>query len=349
MVRSTMVGRIRNIGFTALALALLCVASHACAPSTPAPVVAASPSPSAPHEKGVLAVVAHQDDDLLLMNPALLRKIRAGAAVRTIYLTAGDAGLMRWDDGYLSLSPHGVLRYHWQLREEGIRAAYAAMARVANAFQKSTLILGGQPTVLFTLRDAPQVSLVFLRLPDGNMDGAGFEGTCHASLARLWSGELHEIRRIDSDDNCSAKEPDATRPPYDRGALIQLLGGAMKDAAVDEVWTLDALGQSGRDHSDHLTAARFAVEARKAFAPQRALHMFRGYNIEREPANLTPEEHREKQEIFMTYTPYDMCKYPRPTDPSGRADAESCDRAMGEGYASWEWRQFEVTTQGTAP
>ncbi len=307
------------------------------------PRVEASPAVgAAPHTKGVLAVVAHQDDDLLFMNPALLHHIREGGAARTVYLTAGDAGLLRWDDGYLSLSPHGVLTYHWQLREEGIRATYAAMARVPNAWKKSTLILGGQPVVLFTLRDAPRVSVVFLRLPDGNMDGTGFEGTCRASLKRLWTGDIKELRRVDADVNCSTSEPDAMRPPYDRDGLEQLLGAAMKDAAVDEVWTLDATGQNGRDHSDHEIAARFAEESRLHHAAARPMRMFRGYNIEREPVNLSPEEHHDKQEIFMTYTPYDMCKYPRPAEPSGRADAATCDHDMGEGYASWEWRQREV-------
>jgi LmbE family N-acetylglucosaminyl deacetylase len=288
----------------------------------------------------VLVVVAHQDDDLLFMNPALMRHIRAGGAVHTIYLTAGDAGLMHWSDGYLSLSPPGVLAYHWQLRENGIRAAYAAMARVQDTWIASASDRGAR----FSLRDAPQVSVEFLRLPDGNMDGSGFAGTCHTSLAHLFSGDLRAFHDVAAKHDCADV---GTGSAMDRAALLQRLAGAMKDASVDEVWTLDATGKSGRDHSDHLTTARFAQEAHRAAGSPKRLRMFRGYNIEREAPNLSADEHREKQEIFMTYTPYDMCKYPRPVAPSVRADAATCDHDMGDAYTNWQWRQFEVSAGST--
>src|SRR4030065_910866 len=60
-----------------------------------------------------LYLVAHQDDDLIFMNPMLSRSIDSGARVTTVYLTAGDAGL--GDPGY------------WSEREEGVRAAYSEM------------------------------------------------------------------------------------------------------------------------------------------------------------------------------------------------------------------------------
>lgn len=40
----------------------------------------------------VMNIVAHQDDDLLFMSPALLNNIQAKHCIRTVYLTAGDAG-----------------------------------------------------------------------------------------------------------------------------------------------------------------------------------------------------------------------------------------------------------------
>ena len=39
-----------------------------------------------------MQIVAHEDDDLLFMNPDLEHAIDAGSCVRTIYVTAGDAG-----------------------------------------------------------------------------------------------------------------------------------------------------------------------------------------------------------------------------------------------------------------
>jgi LmbE family N-acetylglucosaminyl deacetylase len=41
---------------------------------------------------GVLNVVAHPDDDLLFLSPALLVSLSSGAPVHTVFLTAGDDG-----------------------------------------------------------------------------------------------------------------------------------------------------------------------------------------------------------------------------------------------------------------
>jgi hypothetical protein len=60
----------------------------------------------------IVNIVAHQDDDILFMNPDLIHSLRAGDCVRSIYLTAGDSG-----GG----------RLYWLGREEGSKAAYAQM------------------------------------------------------------------------------------------------------------------------------------------------------------------------------------------------------------------------------
>jgi hypothetical protein len=60
----------------------------------------------------VMNIVAHEDDDLLFMNPDLLHDISAGHCIRTIYITAGDAG-----SGQL----------YWLSRQQGSEAAYSSM------------------------------------------------------------------------------------------------------------------------------------------------------------------------------------------------------------------------------
>src|SRR5207253_2065746 len=97
-------------------------------------------------------VVAHEDDDLLFMNPDLATSIRGGHCVRTVFLTAGDAG-----------QPSA----YWEAREEGMRAAYAYMAGLSNSWQQKTLAIAGRQLSLSTLDASSKVSLVFLRLPDG--------------------------------------------------------------------------------------------------------------------------------------------------------------------------------------
>ncbi len=66
--------------------------------------------------------VAHEDDDLLSQSPNLLREIKSGKCLRTVYALAGDAGE---NDSY------------WQDRERGVRAAYAQMMGVSNSWSQS--------------------------------------------------------------------------------------------------------------------------------------------------------------------------------------------------------------------
>src|SRR6185437_16971348 len=66
---------------------------------------------------GLLNIVAHEDDDLLFLSPSLLHAIQGGGPIRTIFVTAGDAG---------SSSTY------WNGRQNGIQAAYAQMAGVTN-------------------------------------------------------------------------------------------------------------------------------------------------------------------------------------------------------------------------
>src|SRR5689334_793960 len=93
-----------------------------------------------------LYVVAHQDDDLLFMNPDIQTSIALDHVVRTIYLTAGDSGrdATFWRDR----------------REAGVMAAYAHMAGVPNVWSAvRTSVLE------VVLTDHPRVGLAFMRLP----------------------------------------------------------------------------------------------------------------------------------------------------------------------------------------
>jgi LmbE family N-acetylglucosaminyl deacetylase len=83
-----------------------------------------------------LIFVAHEDDDLLFMNPDLMTRIRAGALIQTVYITAGDK-----DKG-----PD-----YWISRETGVKKAYAYMANVPNVWRKSTLEIGNKNIVKFTM------------------------------------------------------------------------------------------------------------------------------------------------------------------------------------------------------
>src|SRR5690606_13465559 len=72
---------------------------------------------TAPTSPSTVVVVAHQDDDLLFINPELEHALDRNEKLTTIYLTSGNAGM----------GMDYVLE-----REMGIRAAYAFMAGGAN-------------------------------------------------------------------------------------------------------------------------------------------------------------------------------------------------------------------------
>src|SRR5258708_16494861 len=128
-----------------------------------------------------LKIVAHYDDDLLFMAPDLAESIQEGRPVRTVFLTAGGAG-------------KDVL--YWRGREAGILEAYAAMAELPNSWHKSEIKVSDRQVELQTLAGSSQVSVVLLRLPDGNSAGQGFPATGGESLAKLWSGKIASIHPV---------------------------------------------------------------------------------------------------------------------------------------------------------
>src|SRR3954470_1650649 len=73
-------------------------------------------------------IVAHEDDSIFFQNPDLQRDISSGRCVQTIYLTAGDAG-----SGFS----------YWGAREDGVKAAYAQMAGLANNWTQSDAGISG--------------------------------------------------------------------------------------------------------------------------------------------------------------------------------------------------------------
>ena len=140
--------------------------------------------------------VAHEDDDLLFQSPNLLREIKSGKCLRTVYALAGDAGE---NDSY------------WQDREDGVLAAYAQMMGVSNSWSGSDAGIAGHPISLFTLNGATQISLAFMHLPDGAIDGDGFPRNDYESLQKLYAQTMSEIYPVDG------------TPPYSLSGLTGTL------------------------------------------------------------------------------------------------------------------------------
>ncbi len=246
---------------------------------------------------GDLFVVAHEDDDLLFMNPDIQRSIARGHRVQTVYLTAGD--------GCRS-------EQYWRAqREAGVRAAYAQMAGVEDRWVDVAV----RPKEVRLLQRS-QVSLVFFRLPSPAKED-GTSCPHGATLEKLWTGRIAELSALD--------DPHVT---YTKHGLVDELTKVLRIFRPDRVNALDGTGRNpvpcssgnpavcrvyypatGRaylsDHSDHYYSALFAREAHVAYQRPHQFQSYRGYNSALEPPNVSDSAFLEKERVFQTYAEHD--------------------------------------------
>ena len=237
-----------------------------------------------------MQIVAHPDDDLLFLNPDILRDIEAGHCVRTVFVTTGDANR---DDSY------------WPRREDGVRAAYAIMAGADDAWTATTIAIAGNDLTTVTLDAAPAISLVFMRLPDGNRRGTGNRIHDFESLKRLWEGDI---------PTSSAVDGTAT---YDRESLQRTLTGLIDDFGAGTVRTQDWTIEFGAgDNADHTATAFFAREAARMSPAEHTLVAYAGYPSWRRAANVSGHDLGAKAAAIVAYAAHDpkMCVEPQCVD-----------------------------------
>jgi LmbE family N-acetylglucosaminyl deacetylase len=230
--------------------------------------------------KGVtMNFVAHEDDDLLFQSPDLIHDIQNGRCVRTVFLTAGDAG---------------ENATYWMAREAGARAAYANMSGVNNSWKKTDAGISGHPIPLYTLSGKPTVSLAFLRLPDGNGDGSGFATYGNQSLQKLWLGSISAMSAVDATSS------------YTRTALIDTLLALMNGLRPSVIHSQDFNGvYNDGDHSDHHTAANFARAAHQKYSQSHVMTGYQGYGIAGKPENVFGTDLTGKKNAFYAYGNHD--------------------------------------------
>src|SRR5579884_226506 len=290
----------RITGRILLALALAIGVGVALAPGAPRAQAAACTTP-------VLDIVAHEDDSLLFQSPDLLHAIQQGWCVRTVFMTAGDDGR---DQTY------------WQGREAGALAAYAQMAGVSNTWVQSDAGISGHPMPLYTLAGAPQVSLIFMRLPDGNADGSGFPSTGNTSMQQLWQNNIASLSAIDGSSS------------YTRQGLINTILALMQSFQPVQIRVQDYMGSYGDgDHSDHHTSAYIAQAAHQQYTTPHTFIGYMDYNTTLNPQNVTGTDLTNKQNAFYTYAPY---------DPNVCQTEAACS---GTNYQFWLQRQYTVGSE----
>lgn len=232
----------------------------------------------------VLNIVAHEDDDLLFLSPDLIDSIKAGNCVRTVYVTAGDAG----SDGL-----------YWLSREQGSKAAYDVMDGPDRDvwIDRAVKLENGEFATVSSPVHHPNISLVFMRLPDGNLDGNGFRAFDHQSLSHLLAGETNKVQSVDQQSSYSAQQLEA--------ALTALMD-TYKPAEV-RTQSPSNMSEIYADHSDHLAVGQSVGLAYAQYQNQdnSQLKYYVGYPIRQWDQNVLDWQLQEKRVAFFAYGRYD--------------------------------------------
>jgi hypothetical protein len=277
---------------------------------------------------GEMYFVAHEDDDILFMNPDILHAIAAGKYVTVVYLTGGACS----DNLAFAV-----------VREAGVMAAYARLAGVADEWT-----LTDQPVRELTLDAQPKVALVFFRLSASASEAGNVCPSSTTNLRGLWlNGSTSPTLAMTSLDGANT---------YTRAQLVTALANLLRRLHPVRIGTLDATGLFGSgddpsglqlvypalggrcyfyDHSDHFYSGRFTGEARDLLAAPPTLGMYRGYNqANQDPSNVASEDFSAKQGAFEAYSEHDF---------SVQLD-QVAGPPYGGLYDAWLERQYDPST-----
>ncbi|MCR2765182.1 PIG-L family deacetylase [Microbacterium sp. zg.B48] len=252
-------------------------------PAPPAPAVPVSPADTACATAVTMSIWAHYDDDLIFGNPTLQDAITGGDCIRSVFLTASDAG--RGTD-------------YSKGRELGILRAYNTM-RGQQGFwaERPVTLLSGAVLSQWSPEDDPDITVAFLRLPDGNVSGDGFASTGYASLPKLLSGVLPVLAPIYG------------APPLSSETLVASLAELVLAYHPAHLLThvpADAAMHAAGDHPDHGATGIYARAAwQRAGFPAGEVRYAVGYPSESFTINVTGDTLIRKIDAFRVYAAQD--------------------------------------------
>jgi LmbE family N-acetylglucosaminyl deacetylase len=231
-------------------------------------------------------IVAHQDDDLLFMNPDLLHDIKAGHCIRTIYITAGDAG---------------VGPFFWLSREKGTEAAYSKMLGTNEVWiHRIVKVSDHQFVTVANVRGNSQISLIFMHFPDGNVNGFGFKGSNYESLTSLESNRISSMKSVDGQSHVSKDD------------LTNSLTDIMHLYKPHTVRTQSQQhGSKHPDHSDHNAVGKIATQAYTNYNKKfpdvagSTLKYYTGYPVRDSKENVFGGDLADKESAFLAYSHFD--------------------------------------------
>ena len=207
-----------------------------------------------------------------------------------------------------------------------MKAAYAHLAGVADSWTTSDAGIAGHPIPVATLDGATQLSLAFMRLPDGYRDGRGGSVYGYQSLQKLYSGAISTITAVNRSSSYTLPEL--------RGTLLAL----MNSYRPDQISTLDFAGPYGDgDHSDHHTVAYLVLAAQQLYTVPHTITGYQGYPISQRPSNVVDPDLTAKTDAFLAYAQHDS--------KTCTTALECSDNSVGK----WLSRSYTVAAPAVAP
>jgi LmbE family N-acetylglucosaminyl deacetylase len=262
----------------------------------------------------VVSFWAHYDDDLIFANPFLQQAIDSGQCLRTFFFTGSDAG-----EGEGSYAVN---------REAGIRAAYDAIRGAKGEWVDTVVPLKSGVTVTLSRPVGDdRVSLMFLRLPDGGLQGSGYKATGGESLPELVNGDIPLMHTIDTGQEITLDEL--------QGTVAELVSGYRASQVLAHLPGF--ADGSGGDHPDHRAVGRIvAAPVDAALIDANIVQYAMGYPVDRRAANVDGDALSRKLKAFATYASHDpviACK-----DPAG------CLKVRR--FGDWLQRQYVIPHNG---
>lgn len=219
---------------------------------------------------------AHPDDWQLFMNPNVYHSLQnEDTKVMFLHTTAGDAG-------------HGTENNAYYLaREEGSFRAIRFLVNAKNGgkglgadVKQETLMANSHPILKYTYDNA---IVIFMRLPDGNYYGPGYQMHDSTSLRKLYTAEKNKFTAIDKSTSYSSGED-----------LENTLADIIKSEATNSeeiqlnIAETDTIRNPG-DHSDHRFTSLFLQNvARKLNL--KTVRLYEEYVTSNKPHNVFPDD-----------------------------------------------------------